>query len=108
MPFQNTWAQIQNIPINTQIQNWTAYHGYRGDPITIAQISPDHIVFLSPTADNEQPVPKDDFEGVYNVWNQYIAGHYQRRQICDDITRFSRYIINTFKLLCVNNNGNLP
>jgi hypothetical protein len=46
----------------------------------------------SPRAQNEQVVPKEDFEKVHAVWEHYCAGKVQRQEI-RDCTWFSKYII---------------
>lgn len=108
MPFANAWAQIQNIPNGTIIPNWTAARGYHGNAITLTHVNPQHITFNAVAAENPQVVPQNDFANVYNIWNLYIQGQYDRNLIRDDITRYSRYIINTFQWLCVANNGHIP
>jgi hypothetical protein len=72
MPFQNARAQIQQIPINTQIPNWTVDNGYFGDPVTIIDGGNDHVTFDAQGAQKAQHVPQPDFAGVYDVWDDYI------------------------------------
>lgn len=93
MTFADTWNSIQNnLGPGTQVKNWTAAKGYLGDIFTIVRVSPEYVVVSSPEAENEQSVPKQDFQKLYIVWSGYCAGSVQRQNI-RDMTRFSKYII---------------
>jgi hypothetical protein len=91
-----------------QIDNWTDDKGYLGDQFTIQAVMPNVIHVNSPGAQNIQKVQRKDFEGVYNVWNQYRAGLFQRHRIRDKITRFSKYVISILYWVERNNGGILP
>lgn len=95
--FEQAWNQIQtNLHPETKIPNWTALKKHRGNDIIIKLISKNEIHFKSPTANNMQVVPKDDFKVVWGVWEDYKNGKIIRSEV-REMTRFSRYIINTFK-----------
>lgn len=107
MAFVNAWTQIQNIPIGTLIDNWTACSGYIGNPAKVIHINHNHITFETVHAKNRQIAPKDAFEHVYYIWDQYINGQCPRLSIAKK-TRYSGYIISTFQWLSANNNGHIP
>jgi len=109
MPFVNTWNYIQNnLNIGAVIDNWSKDSQYLGDRFTISNISLSKIDVDTPGAKNIQKIPQNDFEGVYNVWQQYIACTYSRDQIRDNITRYSKYIISILKWVENSNGGTLP
>lgn len=97
MTFAETWAAIQtNLASGAEIKNWTAAKGYLGDSFTISRVSSNCIVVSSPGAENEQSVPKRDFEILHAVWLPYCAGSVQRQEVRDK-TRFSKYIISILR-----------
>ena len=93
MDFTKTWQRIQaELRQGTTISNWTVKKGYLGDIFTVVDISLTYVKVETPKAKNHQPIPKEDFEAVYNVWNDYCRGSVQRQEI-RDMTRYSKYII---------------
>lgn len=107
MAFVNAWTQIQNIPIGTLIDNWTACSGYIGNLAKVIHINHNHITFETVHAKNRQIAPKDAFEDAYYFWVRYINGQLARYKFARN-HRYSGYIISTFKWLSVNNNGHIP
>ncbi|MFZ4439951.1 MAG: hypothetical protein ACOYOS_16105 [Syntrophales bacterium] len=109
MPFVNTWNYIQtNLKIGAVIDNWTKDKQYFGDKFTISNIALTQLDIDTPGAKNIQKIPQIDFQGIYNVWPQYIGCTYSRDQIRDNITRYSKYIISILKWVENSNGGTLP
>ncbi len=108
MPFINTWnaLQIQLTP-GTIIRNWTVENGFLGDEFTIVCVSQNYIEVDTPGAQNIQRIPQQDFQIVYNLWDDYRFGNVRRREIRDQ-TRFSKYIISILYWLQNNCGGHLP
>ena len=78
-------------PLDLRIRNWTAYHGYLGDTMTIKHVSMDHISVDAPKAKNTQVVLREDFELVWDVWRDYKAQRVKRYEL-RDMTYYSKYI----------------
>ena len=109
MPFNDTWNFLQeNLLPGTEIENWTVDHGYFNNHIKVESLSANRISFSTPTARYIQNVPKDHFRMVYEIWREYNNHQYLWHLIRDNITRYSRYIISSFKWVEDNNNGTLP
>ncbi|MFQ5863375.1 MAG: hypothetical protein ACE5IC_09690 [Candidatus Brocadiales bacterium] len=99
MPFSNTWSALQsNLAVGMTIPDWTAARGLLDDSFSIASVTSTHVEIDTPGAQNIQRVPRDDFEVVYNLWQDYCRGAVPRHQI-RDLTRFSKYIISIFHWL---------
>jgi hypothetical protein len=109
MSFPDTWNYVQTfLSPGDSIKNWTKDRGYLGDEFTILRVSPSIITVDTPGAINLQHVPKSDFEGVYNIWTDYVGCRYRRQWIRDEITRYSKYIISILRWVEDQNDGNLP
>jgi len=105
MSFDRTWRVIRGSLREEQtVRNWTKDRGYYGDPFTIECLDANRIDVIPLRAKNIQGIPKRDFEGVYNIWDQYVAGNFPRSMIRDN-TRFSKYIISIFHWVVQNNDG---
>lgn len=104
MSFVDTWNYIQNnLGLGMSIDNWTKDNQYIGDPFEISNVSSTHIDIKIP----KQHVPQIDFQGVYDIWPQYISGTYLRSEIRDNITRYSKFIISILKWVESSNGGTL-
>ena len=99
MSFNRIWSFIQdNIKKGQIIKNWTKDSGYIGDPFTINCLDTNRIDITPLRAESIQRIPKKDFESVYDIWEQYLSGNFQRSKI-REFTRFSKYIISIFHLV---------
>jgi hypothetical protein len=108
MPFIHTWNYIQNyLRPGTAIDNWAKYSGLLGDQFTVTRVTPNEVEVDAPNAKNIQHVRRDDFERVYDIWDQYVAGDYPRHWI-RDFTRVSKFVISILKWVENNNGGMLP
>ena len=106
MPFIDTWNYIQkNLKNGTTINNWTKDKQYLGDQFTIYNVASTQVAIDTPGATNIQYVPQNDFEDVYNIWQQYVSSTHRRYQIRDN-THFSKYIISILKWV-ENSNGEI-
>lgn len=109
MPFQEMWNYILgNIQAGQSIDNWTRDKGFLGDQFTIIIFGPNYIGIDTPGAQNIQKVSRQNFQAVYNVWDQYLNGTLKRHQIRDSITRSSKYIISILHWVEIKNGGELP
>lgn len=89
------------------IDNWAKDSGYLGDQFTILKVTPTEVQVDAPKAQYTQHAPRNDFERVYDIWDQYIACTYPRHKI-GGFTRFSKYVISIVKWVEINNGGTLP
>ncbi len=91
--FESIWNNLRRrLKPGSVVKNWTAFSGYLGDEMTIVKVDGNSILFEAPKAKHLQNVPKEDFEIVWRVWNDYKAQKVKRYEL-RDMTRFSKYII---------------
>jgi hypothetical protein len=87
------WKTVtEHLTSGATVRNWTAAKGYFGEDFVVKSIEPDHLVVAAPGAENEQHVPRKDFELVDKVWGGYCSGAVKRQQL-RDMTRFSKYVV---------------
>jgi hypothetical protein len=66
------WKTVtEHLTSGATVRNWTAAKGYFGEDFVVKSIEPDHLVVAAPGAENEQHVPRKDFELVDKVWGGY-------------------------------------
>ena len=91
--FDSVWGNINKQLISGMtIDNWTVFHDYLGDSMTIVNVGRHAIEIDAPKAKNIQVVPREDFRAIWNEWSGYKQGRVQRQEL-RDMTRFSKYII---------------
>ena len=94
--FNTVWQYFQqNLKPGMKVKNWTAFHGYLGDAMTIEDVSSLTIEVNAPKAKTIQIVPREDFQTILEVWFDYKRGGILRQEIREN-TRFSKYIISIF------------
>ena len=95
--FEHVWQTVRNdLRPGSIIPNWTALHGYIGEPFTIRAVSPSYLEIDAPGAKHLQRVSRQDFERVFAVWPKYHAGEILRVEL-RDLSRFSKYVISILK-----------
>ncbi len=93
MAFEDIWRSIQaRLNEGVIIPNWTRDKGYVGEPFKIVRIKEDVVEVEPPGAKNIQKIPRQDFQKVYEIWDDYCRGKIRRSEI-GGLTRFSKYII---------------
>lgn len=98
--FKFIWKKVQKeIKEGEVIRNWGKARGYTGNTFKIVSVTENLVVCKPIKAKNLQPVPKKDFQQVWELWKDYILGEVQRKFIRDEITRYSSYIISIYKYL---------
>ena len=91
--FDNVWSQIQSsLKPGTTIKNWTMLKGYLGDTMKITAVRSGYIEVDAPHASTIQHISKDEFEKVWEIWQDYKGGKFPRNQM-RSVTWFSKYII---------------
>ena len=91
--FRAVWQGMQTVlKPGTEIKNWTAFHSYLGDTMTVVDVREKSISVDTPKAKDIQVVPKEDFERVWEVWSDYKAQKVKRYEL-RDMTFYSKYII---------------
>jgi len=91
--FETFWEYLQkNLKAGTVIKNWTVDKGYLNDAMIIKALTTSAIYVETPNAKYVQSVPKEDFERVFEVWEDYKVKNFKRSEV-RDITRYSKYII---------------
>jgi len=89
MSFEELWDRLQqNLAVGTTVQHWSVFRGDLKGEFEITSIEPESIRVSS----TNQPIPKNDFRVVAELWDDYCAGNVPRFRI-RDLTRFSTYII---------------
>jgi hypothetical protein len=95
--FEAVWEYLQkNLKVGTEIRNWTADKGFLDDSMTIKSVTNLAIDVETPNAKYVQSVPRENFETVFKVWEEYKAKSIRRHDI-RDMTRFSKYILSILK-----------
>jgi hypothetical protein len=93
MPFSNTWNALHdNLLKGTDIPNWTVHSGNIGESFRVTIISDKFIEVDAPGAKALQRVPRDDFEEIYDRWDDYNRRGLARSEF-STLTRYSKYII---------------
>ena len=91
--FESVWRYLEeNLKPGMKVNNWTAFHGYLGDSMTIEAVSSRAIEVNAPKAKTIQIVPREDFQTIWEIWIEYKQDKIQRQEI-REMTRFSKYII---------------
>lgn len=95
--FDTVWNNLQtSLKPGAKIKNWNTYHGYLGDNLTIKEVDPNYISVDPPRVLDTQVVPKEGFEQIWEVWQDYRALGLKRSDI-PDMTNYSKYIISIFR-----------
>jgi hypothetical protein len=91
--FEIVWKFLQEelVP-GTIVKNWTVLKNDLGDEMTIVAVSKKSIDVDAPKAKAIQSPNREEFEAVWNVWEDYKMGKVLRHEL-RDITRYSKYII---------------
>ena len=93
MEFEQVWRSIRSkLAKGMEVKNWTVQKGYLGDTMRVSDLGTDYIIVDTPGARTLQRVHKNDFEEVWNIWEDYKAGKVPR-QVMTPLTRFSKYVI---------------
>jgi len=94
--FGIVWKNLQtSLKQGAEIKNWNTYNGYLGDNLTIDYVDPNYISVDPPRVWDTRVIPKEDFEQVWNVWEDYKALRLKRNDL-RDLTNLSKYIISIF------------
>jgi len=90
---KDVWRKIANeIAPGITIQNWTRDKGFLGDTFVVVEIGKGFVKVDTPGTKNLQRIPREDFEEVSVLWQDYLAGMLGRN-IIRNRTRYSKYII---------------
>ena len=94
--FHTIWNDLQtSLKPGTEIKHWNPYNGYLGDNLTINYVGPNYISVDPPRVWDTQVIPKEGFEQVWNVWQDYRALRLKHNEL-RDLTNLSKYIISIF------------
>lgn len=112
MAFLGTWNWIQNnIQVGQFVNNWTRERGENvQNRIKIVGVSTENVkIDNDPNAKypNEITVKKNDFQKVYDNWNEYINENIQRQDLKPDNFK-TRYVLNILRFVEKENGGTLP
>jgi hypothetical protein len=95
--FITVWNNLQiYLKPGTEIENWNTYQGYLGEDLTINEVDQNHISVDPPRVLDTQVVPKEMFEQIWEVWQDYRALRLKRSEL-RDMTNYSKYIISIFR-----------
>ena len=95
--FNNVWKNLQtSLNPGTEIKNWNTYNGYLGDNLTINTVDPNYISVDPPRVWDTQVIPREGFERVWKVWQEYKALRLERNDL-RDITDHYKFIISIFR-----------
>ena len=86
---------IGNLKPGMKIDYWGKARGKSGKKFVINSVSEKFISCDPPEAKHIQKVHRDDFEAVWELWENYLAGKVQRKNLIK-VTRFSSYILSIF------------
>jgi hypothetical protein len=89
---EEVWTHIsRELTVPQQIRNWTVFSGYLTKGDFVARWDDDQVVCTLKTS-SVIHVPHDDFETVWQIWDAYLRGRFQRHAMTK-MTRHSKYII---------------
>ncbi|MEE9553801.1 MAG: hypothetical protein V3W18_05835 [candidate division Zixibacteria bacterium] len=69
------------------LDNWRADKGLTGEKFELSGADDDGVDCLSIYASKKINLPKEDFEALYDMWDDYIAGDLNRMDLIDAIPR---------------------
>ena len=91
------WVKVRSmLHIEAKIPNWTYAGQGQKQNMTVVEVTQNAIKIESPTAEQIQNVPRNDFMKVWEVWLGYKAGRVKREEI-RKMTHCSKYSISIFK-----------
>jgi hypothetical protein len=94
--FESFWNELQiELRKPRKIRNWTAKKGSTGDDF-FAYVKNENYVICKIMAGNDQNVPKNDFQIIYDHWEDYLAERVTRAEFahgCVGNSRFTKYTI---------------
>jgi hypothetical protein len=92
-PMDAIWEYfLTHLQPGTVIRNWTKNHDYLGGDFPVIKVTHEKLFVDPPSAKSIQVVPREDFEVVWAIWDDYINCSVRRKEI-RDMTRYSKYII---------------
>lgn len=95
--FNVVWKKLQaTLKAGIEIRNWNTYNGYLGDNLTIVTVDPNSISIDPPRVWDTQVIPKEGFEQVWKVWQDYRELRLKRSDM-RKISKQSQYIISIFR-----------
>ena len=95
--FEGFWKFCQErLKIGEVIPNWSVSGRIRIAKFKIVEITENSIGYDSPNAKNRQNVYKNEFQQIFNVWDDYKKGCIPRNEI-REMNKKTTYIIATIK-----------
>jgi len=91
--FDKFWKRLTDVlRVKQLIRNWTRDHGYLGRGDFYAVYRGGNVIICILENGSVLKVPREDFELLFNHWEDYIKGRYPRRLLRDK-SRFTKYTI---------------
>jgi hypothetical protein len=96
--FETIWAVIQRMQRGALIRNWGLSRGYTGGTFIIDDIERSAIVVRGGEMVEPRRVSKGEFEKLYAVWHQYLAGNLPRSRMLS-LSQNTTYILSILHLI---------
>ena len=95
--FEAVWDEIQRaIQPGAVIRNWGMARGFTGGGFIIDDVGRSSVTVSGGNMQGSRRVSKGDFEKLYAVWDQYLAGNYPRSSMLL-LSHNSTYIVSILK-----------
>jgi len=93
MRFDEFWKKLTTVLRDKRlIRNWTRDSGYLGKGDFYAVYRGGNVIICILESGSVLRVPKEDFELLFNHWEDYIKGRYPRHLLRNK-SRFTKYTI---------------
>jgi hypothetical protein len=97
--FENVWMSIvSTLQRGEVVKNWGVSRGFTGNTFVIEQIQNTAVTVIGGKLTEPRSVSKRDFEKVYEVWDDYVAGNYPRAKMTD-LSQNTTYILSVLRLI---------
>jgi hypothetical protein len=104
--FEAVWSDIrQRLRPATVVRNWGLARGYTRATFEIKDVERTSITVPGGNIQVSRRISKGEFEKVYAVWDEYVAGNYPRSNLTN-LSLNTTYIISIFRLLADNRQTN--
>lgn len=95
MTFDTIWSRIsQEVRPGTTVRNWSVVRGYTGGTFQVDDVDRTSVTVSGGNMQMHRRVSKGDFEKVYSISSQYLAGSYPRSKMID-LSQNTTYIVST-------------
>src|SRR5438105_396172 len=97
--FDSVWAGIREaLHVGQTVRNWGHARGYTGGDFRVEDVSRYSVTVFGGNMTQPRVVSRGDFEKVYWVWDDYVAGEYPREAMTK-LSQNTTYILSILHLV---------